>query len=77
METLTLVGTFLTASFWMMRSAMNQQRIITERFIQHLERMIEDQKVENQANRASIRQLVGAVRRNSSIVERLGARREE
>lgn len=70
-EILTLVGTFMTASVWMMRSAVQQQKLITDRFIKHLETMLENQEAENRLTRSSIAGLAGAVRKNSQVIKKL------
>ena len=75
MEALTLVGAFVSASFWVMRFALSQQRAITDRFIAHLERMLEEQRRSQELNRQSLAKLTGAVRRSSSILRRLAATR--
>lgn len=54
-----------------MRFATSQQKAITDRFIHHLEQLIEKQQGEQRLNRAVIRQLTGAVRRNSQIAQKL------
>lgn len=54
-----------------MRFATAQQKAITDRFIHHLEQLIEKQQGEQRLNRAVIRQLTGAVRRNSQIAQKL------
>lgn len=56
---------------WLMRFATSQQKAITDRFIHHLEQLIEKQQGEQRLNRAVIRQLTGAVRRNSQIAQKL------
>jgi hypothetical protein len=66
-----MAGTFVAVSVWMMRYAMQQQRQIAERFIQHLERLLERQQEDNRLNRSAVRELAGAVRRNSQLVSHL------
>lgn len=63
-----MVGAFVSASFWVMRFALSQQRAITDRFIAHLEKMLDEQKKENRLHREALRKLTGAVRRCSSLV---------
>jgi hypothetical protein len=70
-QTLSLLATFLGASVWLMRFATSQQKAITDRFIHHLEQLIEKQQEEQRLNRAAIRQLTGAVRRNSQLAKKL------
>ncbi|MCH8274215.1 MAG: hypothetical protein IH851_05445 [Armatimonadetes bacterium] len=74
-EALALVGTFVAASVWMMRYSMQQQRAIAERFIQHLESSLKRQEDYNRLHRSAVRQLTGAVRRNSQLIRRLVERR--
>ncbi len=68
---LAMAGTFVAVSVWMMRYAMQQQRQIAERFIHHLERLLERQQEDNRLNRSAVRELAGAVRRNSQLVSHL------
>lgn len=66
-EMLAIIGT----SLWMMRTSMIHQRRISEQFIEHLQRALATQHAESRQSRALIRQLIGAVRRNSAQISRL------
>lgn len=74
MEVLTIVGTFVTASVWMMRTSMVQQRSIAERFIRHLEEMLSKQQEESRLHRSALKTLAGAVRHNSRLMRKLLAK---
>ncbi|MCW5945917.1 MAG: hypothetical protein KIT74_02665 [Fimbriimonadales bacterium] len=82
MEALAIAGAFAACSVWMMRYSMTQQRNIAERFIRHLEALVEEGKRDAERHRAAIRALAGAVHRNSALLtklleERNGAERKQ
>ncbi len=66
-----MVGTFVAASVWMMRTSILHQRGMTDRFIQHLEKLILKNEEESKVNRTLMTKMVGAIRRNSSVVSKL------
>lgn len=68
MEVLTIVGTFVAASIWMMRTSVQHQRNLTDRFIRHLEKLVSANEEESKVHRAVLKKLVGAVRRNSQLI---------
>jgi cbb3-type cytochrome oxidase subunit 3 len=70
-ETLSIVGAFVATAAWMMRTAMRHQNDIAGRFIHHLEQAIRDQHTENRLFRTAIRELTGAVRKNTQMIQRL------
>ena len=55
MEALAIAGAFAACSVWMMRYSMTQQRNIAERFIRHLEALVEEGKRDAERHRAAIR----------------------
>ncbi len=70
-ETLSIVGAFVATAAWMMRTAMRHQNDIAGRFIRHLEQAIRDQQTENRLFRTAIRELTGAVRKNTKMIQQL------
>ena len=68
LEALTLVGAFISSAFWVMRIALQQQRAITDRFIEHLEHTLEQQRCENKLHREALGKLTGAVDKQSKII---------
>lgn len=82
MEALAIAGAFVACSVWMMRYSMTQQRNMAERFIQHLEALVSENKRDGERHRAAIRALAVAVRKNSELIpslleERYGAERQQ
>lgn len=71
MEVLTIVGTFVAASIWMMRTSIQHQRTMTDRFIRHLEKLVSSNEEESKWHRAVLTKLVGAVRRNSQLLMKI------
>ena len=70
LEALTLVGAFISSAFWVMRIALQQQRAITDRFIEHLEHTLEQQQCENKLHSEALGKLTGAVERQSKLIGR-------
>ena len=69
MEPLAAAGFFLATSAWMMRYSMTHQRSMSERFIRHLENLLQTQQEEYRLHRSAIRDLTSAVRRNTRLLE--------
>lgn len=76
-ETLSIVGAFVATAAWMMRTAMRHQNDIAGRFILHLEQAIREQQMENRLFRTALRELTGAVRRNTKVIEHLTRSKEK
>ncbi|GIV02703.1 MAG: hypothetical protein D6724_05085 [Armatimonadetes bacterium] len=70
-EILSLVGAFIATAAWMMRTAMRNQNEIADRFIRHLEGAVQDQQRQNRLFRTVLRELTGAVRKNTKAVLQL------
>ncbi len=66
-ELLAIIGT----SLWMMRTSMNYQRKMSEKFIEHLQHSLAARQEENRRNCALLKQLTGAIRRNSRMISKL------
>lgn len=69
MDPLAVAGVFLGTSAWMMRTSMTHQRSMAERFIRHLENLLERQQEEYRLHRSAIKDLTGALRRNTRLLE--------
>jgi hypothetical protein len=70
-EILSLVGAFIATATWMMRTAMRSQSEIADRFIRHLEGAVREQQLQNRLFRTVLRELTGAVRKNTKAVMQL------
>lgn len=65
------MGSFISACMWIVRTATQQQKVITGRFIQYLEKLVEQQQAENRLNRSAVLRLIGAVRRNTKRLDKI------
>jgi hypothetical protein len=70
LQGLALAGTFLSASIWWVRASLAQQNRITDRFISSLEKLLAEKNDEARLNRIALGRLTGAVRRNSSLLNK-------
>lgn len=69
-EAFALVATFIASAFAVMRIALRQTQKVTDKFIQHLERTLEQQQSESKLHRDALGKLTGAVEKQSKIIAR-------
>ena len=73
-ELLALLGGFVAGAFALLRLMLNQQRVLTERFVGFLEDLVRRQEEASANFEAALAQLSDNVRENSALVARMAER---
>lgn len=74
LELFTVIGSFVGASFALIRYAMAQHRAMTDRFVTFLESSLRRQEEVNDDFRGALESLAENVRENSTLIGRLAER---